>query len=133
MLDEDTRIAQLDTLVRIFGGGKKAAFARKLGVTDARVGMWYTRKFLDVQVVAEELPEVSAEWLLRFKGEPLLENETPQPVQEVRFFEEDVTFTSKSLRDENERLRADNDALRRDNDALRRERDIMFEKLMTKV
>lgn len=135
MISEDTRLEQLDTLVRIFGNGKKASLARKLGVTDARIGMWYTRKFLDVCIVAETLPEVSAEWLLRNEGEPLKVDIAPiiEETPKVSFHENDETFTCVSLKEENARLRADNDALRSDNQALRRERDIMFEKLMEKV
>lgn len=143
MISEDIRLKQLDTLVEMFGNGKKAELARKLGITDARIGMWYTRKFIDVVLVADKMPQISAEWLLRGNGEPVETGNTPEEEQEqpeATFFGENVNFTTISLKEENkrlvdetERLREDIKGLREDIAKIREERDTMFQKLMEKV
>lgn len=145
MISEEVRIEQLNTLVRLFGKGKKAELARKLDVSDARIGMWYSRKFLDVMLIADKLPEVNANWLLRNIGEPTKSERTEEIVkkevkEEPKFFEEDCVYNTKSLVEENkrllneaDRLRDDIKGLREDIEKLREERDTMFQKLMEKV
>lgn len=143
MVNEEVRINQLDTLVRLFGNGKKSILARKLDVTDARIGMWYARKFIDVVLVADKFPDVNANWLLRNIGEPLDSEESEKSPKEepiYTFFEENCTYNTKSLLEENKRLLAESERLREDIKGLREdimkireERDTMFNKLMEKV
>ena len=148
MISEEVRIGQLDTLVRLFGKGKKAELARRLDVTDARIGMWYARKFIDVMLIAEKLPDVNANWLLRNIGEPIetgsfdgtVKKEEAKKEEQPKFFDNDCTYNTKSLVEENkrllneaDRLRDDIKGLRDDIVKLREERDTLFGKLMEKV
>lgn len=121
-MDEDTRLKQLDTLIKTIGGGKKHVFAKRIGVSNARVGMWYTRKYLDVQLVADSCPEISAEWLLRNVGEPFDASVPP------------TTFTRSTPNDEKVKfLEEENARLKSDLEKANKERDMLFAKLMTLI
>lgn len=114
----ETRKEQLELLVKKFAQGRYNIFADKLGISAARVSMWRARGFIDVLIVAEKLPEVSAEWLLRNEGS--LERNAPFG----------STTSNQENSSDNISLQRENENLREELERLRKEKDVLFEKLM---
>lgn len=67
---------QLDMLVEHFASGKKADFARILGISNQNLNIWYTRDYLDIEKVFSACPGLSAQWLLTGQGEMLRKDNT---------------------------------------------------------
>lgn len=74
--------SQLDQLVSYFASGKKAEFARILGISNQNLNVWYTREYLDIEKVYYACPGVSAEWLITGEGEMLTEKRSPTVLSE---------------------------------------------------
>ena len=73
--------SQLDQLVSYFASGKKAEFARILGISNQNLNVWYKREYLDIEKVYYACPGVSAEWLITGDGEMLTEKRPPLLLQ----------------------------------------------------
>lgn len=71
-----TKKAKLEALANILCNGNASELARQLHVKQATIAAWKSRDTLDYDRIAELFPQVSAEWLLRGKGEPLLQDKS---------------------------------------------------------
>lgn len=72
-----TKTEQLNQLVSYFASGKKAEFARILGISRQHLNVWYKREYLDIEKVYYACPGVSAEWLITGEGEMLKKDRIP--------------------------------------------------------
>ena len=72
-----TKTEQLDQLVSYFASGKKAEFARILGISKQNLNGWYTHEYLDIKKVFYACPGVSADWLITGEGEMLKKDRIP--------------------------------------------------------
>ena len=75
-----TKREKIEHLARILCDGNSAELARQLHVKQNTLSAWKSRDTIDYDRIAELFPQVSAEWLLRGKGEPIRNNETSQNV-----------------------------------------------------
>lgn len=72
-----TKTEQLDQLVSYFASGKKAEFARILGISKQNLNGWYTHEYLDIKKVFHTCPGLSADWLVTGEGEMLKKDRLP--------------------------------------------------------
>ena len=113
-----TKREKIEHLARILCDGNSAELARKLHVKQNTLSAWKSRDSIDYDRIAELFPQVSAEWLLRGKGEPIRNNETSQNV---------ICDLEKMAR-----LTREADELRREVAALRERCDRLTDVLLTK-
>lgn len=113
-----TKREKIEHLARILCGGNSAELARQLHVKQNTLSAWKSRDTIDYDRIAELFPQVSAEWLLRGKGEPIRNNETSQNV---------ICDLEKMAR-----LTREADELRREVAALRERCDRLTDALLTK-
>ena len=113
-----TKKAKLEALANILCNGNASELARQLHVKQATIAAWKSRDTLDYDRIAELFPQVSAEWLLRGKGEPLLQDESLHNV--VTDIEDMARLTREA------------DELRREVAALRERCDRLTDVLLSK-
>lgn len=113
-----TKREKIEHLARILCGGNSAELARRLHVKQNTLSAWKSRDTIDYDRIAELFPQVSAEWLLRGKGEPLLQDESLHNV--VTDIEDMARLTREA------------DELRREVAALRERCDRLTDVLLTK-
>lgn len=113
-----TKRQKIEILARVLCDSNSAELARQLHVKQSTVAAWKSRDTLDYDRIAELFPQVSAEWLLRGKGEPLLQDESLHNV---------VTDIEGMAR-----LTREADELRREVAALRERCDRLTDALLTK-
>lgn len=113
-----TKREKIEHLARILCDGNSAELARQLHVKQNTLSAWKSRDTIDYDRIAELFPQVSAEWLLRGKGEPIRNNETSQNV---------ICDLEKMAR-----LAREADELRREAAALRERCDRLTDALLTK-
>lgn len=113
-----TKREKIEHLARILCDGNSAELARQLHVKQNTLSAWKSRDTIDYDRIAELFPQVSAEWLLRGKGEPIRNNGTSQNV---------ICDLEKMAR-----LTREADELRREVAALRERCDRLTDALLTK-
>jgi hypothetical protein len=65
------RKEMFDALMALYGYKTKRQLAKRIGVRENVLGNWCSRNTMDIEKVANALPEVSPEWLITGKG-PML-------------------------------------------------------------
>lgn len=76
-MEDNRKALQLNALIDYFAGGKKAEFARMIGISPQGVNTWLSRNTFDIELIYSKCEGVSAEWLLTGKGE-MLEKKTEE-------------------------------------------------------
>lgn len=76
-MEDNRKVLQLNALIDYFAGGKKAEFARMIGISPQGVNTWLSRNTFDIELIYSKCEGVSAEWLLTGKGE-MLEKKTEE-------------------------------------------------------
>lgn len=61
----------LDALISHYANGKKADFAKKLGITPQAITTWYSRNTFDTPLIYAKCEDLDAHWLLTGEGEML--------------------------------------------------------------
>lgn len=70
-MEDNRKALQLKALIDYFAGGKKADFARMIGISPQGVNTWLSRNTFDIELIYSKCEGVSAEWLLTGEGEML--------------------------------------------------------------
>lgn len=112
-MDKMVRRNQLDVLIEEFAGGTKAEFARMLNIPATRLQMWSHRGHMDVEMIAERFPTVSAEWLLRNIGAPFKDFVPTEPKENNDFDKKynELQNRYNELREEYARIKEEKNAL----------------------
>ncbi len=138
---ELTKNERLERLIEHYAEGKKAEFARRLGVSPQTINTWLGRSSFDVELVFAKCESVSGDWLLSGRGEMMRDKQAttsitavPQPppvaisehdprdIEKIKYLEDMLAITRDALHECKE-SKADKDARIADKDRMISDRD----------
>lgn len=61
----------INELIKYYSDGKKADFAKKLGITPQTISAWLARNTFDIELIFTKCEDIDANWLLTGEGNML--------------------------------------------------------------